>query len=108
MITWLYTFTACIFIIGFLWGVKLMNSPLTAVKGNSLGAFCMLGTIIITLVSHNIITDYILWLSLFAGGLIGYIIAVKITMVKMPQLVAFLNGLGREGYQARLFDTGRF
>ena len=94
MNTWVYQCTAFLFAAGFLGGVKLMQSPETAVKGNSLGAFCMLGAIVMTLMSNGIINDTILWLSLSAGGLIGYWIAIKVTMIQMPQLVAFLNGLG--------------
>ena len=71
-----------------------MNSPRTAVKGNLLGAFGMLGAIIVTLMSNAILGYGVLWISLAVGGIIGYVLAINITMIKMPQLVALLNGIG--------------
>jgi len=89
-----YKICALLFFLVFLAGIKLMNSPRTAVKGNLLGAFGMLGAIIVTLMSNAILGYGVLWLSLAVGGIIGYVLAINITMIKMPQLVALLNGIG--------------
>ena len=92
------TFTSDIiiflFVVGFLWDIKLMNSPKTAVKGNLLGALSMLGAIIVTLISKGIIAHSVVWTSIAAGGIIGYFLAMKVAMIQMPQFVALLNGLG--------------
>ena len=49
-----------LFIIGFLLGIKLMNSPKTAVKGNILGSLSMLGAIIFTLMINGIVNHHFL------------------------------------------------
>ncbi len=94
MNTCVYNTLLFLFVIGFLYGIKLMSSPKKAVKGNLLGAFSMLFAILVTLISHGIISQGILWISLAAGGLIGYMLAIKVAMIQMPQLVALLNGMG--------------
>ena len=82
------------FAVGFLGGIRLMNSPRTAVRGNMLGAACMFGAILYTLITHGIVGHSLLWISIASGGIIGYSMAYKISMNQMPQLVALLNGLG--------------
>jgi len=83
---------ACI--IGIVSGVRLMNSPKTARTGNLLGAACMLIAIITTMISNEIVSLNILWISLVFGAVIGYFLAVHVTMTRIPQLVALLNGSG--------------
>lgn len=94
MNTAVYNIIALIFVAGIVLGIKLMSSPKTAVRGNLLGAICMFGAIVLTLVSNGIISSGILWVSMAIGGLVGYFLAVKVAMIQMPQLVALLNGLG--------------
>lgn len=83
-----------VFVAGFLYGIRLMNSPSTAVRGNLLGGFCMLGAVAAVLLEQGILGQGILWLSMGAGGIIGYLLAMKAAMIQIPQLVALLNGLG--------------
>ena len=90
----IYNVFLILFVMGFLLGIKLMNSPETAVKGNLLGAFSMLLAIILTLSTYGIVTLSSLWISLAVGGIIGLVIGYRVTMIQMPQLVALLNGLG--------------
>ena len=79
---------------GIVGGIKLMSSPKTAVEGNLLGAVCMAGAIILTLVSNQIVSIPILWVGMMIGSVFGYMLAVKVAMIQMPQMVALLNGLG--------------
>ncbi len=79
---------------GIVGGIKLMSSPKTAVEGNLLGAVCMAGAIILTLVSNQIVSLPILWVGMLIGSVFGYVLAVKVAMIQMPQMVALLNGLG--------------
>ncbi len=79
---------------GIVGGIKLMSSPKTAVEGNLLGAVCMAGAIILTLVSNQIVSLPILWVGMLIGSVLGYMLAVKVAMIQMPQMVALLNGLG--------------
>lgn len=77
-----------------LYGIRLMSSPKTAVKGNALGAAAMMGAVLLTLISEGIITYPLLWLGLAVGAALGYYASVKVLMIQMPQMVAALNGLG--------------
>jgi NAD(P) transhydrogenase subunit beta len=94
MSTMTYNIVALVFIIGVLGGIKLMSSPKTAVSGNLLGALAILGAIIITLISYNIIGELVIYVSLAIGAVIGYYLAIKVAMLQMPQLVALFNGFG--------------
>ncbi|MGM0501528.1 MAG: NAD(P)(+) transhydrogenase (Re/Si-specific) subunit beta, partial [Bacillota bacterium] len=80
--------------LGIIWGIKLMSSPKTAVKGNMIGAVSMLGAVILTLVYNNIIDNMLLWSAILVGGVIGSYMAQKVKMIQMPQMVALLNGFG--------------
>ncbi|MEA4884096.1 MAG: NAD(P)(+) transhydrogenase (Re/Si-specific) subunit beta [Clostridia bacterium] len=79
---------------GIVWGIKMMSSPETAVQGNLLGAVCMAGSIILTLVRDNTVSMGVLWAAMAVGAAIGWAIAAKVAMIQMPQMVALLNGLG--------------
>jgi NAD(P) transhydrogenase subunit beta len=54
----------------------------------------MLIAIITTMISNEIVTLNILWISLAFGAVIGCFLAVYVTMTRIPQLVALLNGSG--------------
>lgn len=88
------TVPGLVFILVFLWGIRRMNSPRTAVSGNLLGAAGMLGAIVLTLTGEGLVRAGIIWPALATGGVIGYVLAIRITMLKIPQMVALLNGLG--------------
>jgi NAD(P) transhydrogenase subunit beta len=90
----LYDMIALVFIAGIILGIHWMNSPKTAVRGNLIGALCLLGAVILTLTYNDILDVGILWVGLIIGTIAGYYMAVKVTMLKMPQMVALLNGFG--------------
>ena len=94
MNTMTYSICAFFFIGGIVFGIKWMSSPKTAVRGNCLGAACMLGVIVLTLMSNGIIGHKTLWLSMAMGSVIGYFFAARVAMIQMPQLVALFNGFG--------------
>lgn len=77
-----------------LYGIKLMSSPKTAVRGNQIGALSMFGAVLLVLVYNQILTAKILWAAMIAGAVIGYWLAVRVSMLQMPQAVALFNGLG--------------
>ncbi len=89
-----YDAVAVALIIGIVWGIRLMNSPRTAVRGNRIGALCVLAGIALTLVEDGLLTQGLLWGTMAAGGLLGWVIAAKVAMIQMPQLVGTFNGLG--------------
>ncbi len=78
----------------FILGLKGLTHPRTAVRGNLLGALGMFLAVAVTLLDRGIVNWTILFAGLIIGAAVGAILAVKIKMTDMPQLVAIFNGLG--------------
>ncbi len=78
----------------FIFGLKGLSSPKTAVRGNLLGALGMLIAIVATLFHHDIVTYWTIIIGLLIGSVIGTIFAIKVPMTAMPQMVALFNGFG--------------
>ena len=78
----------------FILGLKGLTHPRTAVRGNLLGAAGMLLAVVITLFDQRIISFYMILLGVVIGAGIGAVLAVKIKMTAMPELVALFNGFG--------------
>lgn len=88
-----YLLSAVMFIIG----IKLMSTPRTAVRGNLVGATGMLLSIIVTLIDPGVAGYLFIAIGLIVGTVIGAVMAQKVKMTAMPQLVGLLNGLGGGG-----------
>ena len=78
----------------FILGLKGLTHPRTAVRGNMLGATGMLIAVVVTLGNKEIVRWELILAGLVLGSLIGLVIARKIQMTAMPELVALFNGLG--------------
>ncbi len=78
----------------FILGLKALARPRTAVRGNLLGSAGMLLAVVVTLADQNILTYTYLAVGLALGAIIGTILAVRVQMTGMPQLVALFNGFG--------------
>jgi len=82
----------------FIFGLKYLSSPRTAPLGNSLGAFGMLVAVVVTLLKMSVSTGIIGWpvilAGLVVGGLIGGVMAKRVEMTGMPEMVALFNGFG--------------
>jgi NAD(P) transhydrogenase subunit beta len=78
----------------FILGLKGLTHPRTAVRGNLLGAMGMLLAIVVTLLDRRIVSYEIILAGVVLGSAIGAILAIKIQMTAMPQLVALFNGFG--------------
>ena len=83
-----YLVAAALFILG----LKNMAHPRTAVRGNMLGAAGMFLAVIVTLMT----VDQFGFIAVAAlvGAVIGLVLAQRIPMTEMPQLVALCNGFG--------------
>ena len=75
-------------------GIYLMSKVKFARLGNIISGFAILGAIINTLIYYDIIDIWALYIYMTIGALIGTILALKIKMISMPQMIAILNGLG--------------
>jgi NAD(P) transhydrogenase subunit beta len=78
----------------FIFGLKGLAHPRTAVRGNLLASVGMLIAIVVTLADRHIISYQLIIAGLVVGGAIGSLLALKIQMTAMPQMVALLNGFG--------------
>ncbi|MCL2913841.1 NAD(P)(+) transhydrogenase (Re/Si-specific) subunit beta [Shewanella corallii] len=85
-----YLIAASLFILG----IKGMTKPRTAVRGNQLSALGMFIAVVVTLFDKNILSYEWIIAGILVGSVIGGIMAVKIQVTAMPQMVALLNGFG--------------
>ena len=78
----------------FIFGLKGLSHPKTAVRGNMFGALGMLLAIVVTLAAHDILSFPMILAGLLIGALIGTVFALSIKMTAMPQMVGLFNGFG--------------
>ncbi|HUU28918.1 MAG TPA: NAD(P)(+) transhydrogenase (Re/Si-specific) subunit beta [archaeon] len=78
----------------FIFGLKGLAHPRTAVRGNLIGALGMLLAVVVTLFDRNIVSFEVILAGIVLGSAVGAVMAVKIRMTAMPQLVALFNGFG--------------
>jgi len=78
----------------FIFGLKRLGSPATARSGNQLGSIGMLIAVVATLVNQEVVEYQGIIAGIVLGGLVGILLAKRIQMTAMPQLVAIFNGLG--------------
>lgn len=75
-------------------GIHWMSKVETAPWGNRLSALAMLCAILVTFIKYGLLGIPDIWIGLGLGSLISLVIAKRIKMIAMPQLVGLLNGLG--------------
>ena len=78
----------------FILGIKGLTRPKTAVCGNMLSATGMFLAVAVTLLDNSIVSFDLIIAGALLGGGIGAVLAKKVQMTAMPQLVAILNGFG--------------
>lgn len=82
----------------FIFGLKKLGHPRTAPLGNQYGALGMLVAVITTIIDMQLASGDMNWTLIIAGlalgSLIGIIMAVRVEMTGMPELVALFNGFG--------------
>jgi len=81
----------------FIIGLKKLSHPDSARTGNLLAAAGMIGAILVTLLTPlpTGANNYG-WIAagIAVGSVIGLVVAKKIQMTKMPEMVSLFNGLG--------------
>ena len=76
----------------FITGIKMLGKEDTAVKGNFLSALAMLTAVAITLI--DIVNPLLVIIGISIGAVIGSLIALKVKMTSIPEMVALFNGFG--------------
>ncbi len=97
--------------VSFILGLKMLSKPESARKGNLIAAAGMLLAIVATILLHRKEGEpigNIGWIiaAIVTGTIIGWLIAKKVKMTAMPQLVSFFNGMG--GAAAALISVMEF
>ncbi len=78
----------------FIFGLKGLTHPRTAVRGNLTSASAMLIAVVVTLWAGQIVSWTWLIAGLVIGSVVGTVMALKVPMTGMPQMVAVFNGFG--------------
>jgi len=78
----------------FIFGLKGLTHPGSAVRGNMISAAGMFIAVVTALVSEADLSWGIIVAGVVTGGLVGTILALKTRMTAIPQLVALFNGFG--------------
>jgi H+-translocating NAD(P) transhydrogenase subunit beta len=84
-----YLLAAILFILG----IKGLTHPRTARRGNLVSATAMLLAVVATLLAQRY-NPWIVFSGLIVGAAVGTILAVRVKMTQMPEMVALLNGFG--------------
>jgi NAD(P) transhydrogenase subunit beta len=90
----------------FILGLKKLGSPASARNGNLVAAVGMLLAIVATLLDQKVLNYEMILVGLAIGSVIGTVIAYKVQMTEMPQMVGLLNGLG--GASSALIAVAEF
>ncbi len=84
--------------ITFILGLKMLGHPETARRGNLIAAFGMIlaifGTIFLYQGEVPTIIYVLIAVAILIGTIIGWAVAKKVDMTKMPELVSLFNGMG--------------
>ena len=78
----------------FILGLHNLSSPRTAPRGNVMAAVGMLIAIVATLLVTGVVDYWVILAGVVVGSAIGAVLALRIQMTAMPQMVALLNGFG--------------
>ena len=89
MINLAYIIASVLFILG----LKMMSKAETARKGNTVSGIGMLVAIVATLLQAGLSYEWIA-VGLVAGSALGAVMAYRVQMTGMPEMVGLFNGLG--------------
>jgi len=77
----------------FIMALRGLSSPETARRGNAFGIVGMVVSIFTTLIDPDVLSYGTILLAMLIGGTIGTVVALKIRMTALPQLVAAFHSL---------------
>ncbi len=89
LVGFLYLISAVLFILA----LKGLSSPVTSRRGNMMGMVGMTIAIVTTIADPNVVSYSWIIVALLIGGSIGTVVAKKIEMTALPELVAAFHSL---------------
>ena len=90
LVQYAYLLSAVLLILG----MRNLGSPKTAPRGNLLASLGMAVAVVATLLIHEVVGYWTVFAGMLVGSGIGALLALRIQMTAMPQMVALLNGFG--------------
>jgi len=102
----IFAFVYLIATVLFILGLKGLSSPSTALNGNRFAMTGMAIAVIAALSDPSLLQFQWIFAALVIGGVIGVIVAIRIEMTDMPQLVAILHSF--VGLSAVLVAIGTY
>ena len=93
-------------IVTFILALRFLSSPRHARRGNQVGAAGMVLAIAVTLAQDGLEGYGLIALAMAIGAVVGAIVARRVKMTAMPQMVALFNGVG--GGAAALIALSEF
>jgi NAD(P) transhydrogenase subunit beta len=97
-----YLLAAGLFIVG----LKKLGSPASARQGNLIAAIGMLVAVVATLLNQGVLNYEMILIAIALGSAIGAVMAQRVEMTAMPQMVGLLNGFG--GAASALVAVGEY
>jgi NAD(P) transhydrogenase subunit beta len=80
--------------VGFIVGIKMLGKTQTSRRGNQISMLAMLLAILATIMQVDLLTLPEIFGCMLLGSAIGLVVAQRVEMTKMPELVALFNGFG--------------
>ncbi|MCX2740239.1 NAD(P)(+) transhydrogenase (Re/Si-specific) subunit beta [Pontibacter anaerobius] len=78
----------------FIMGIKMLGKTATARRGNTLSAVAMFIAVVATLLNSQVLSFTEIFVTILIGSAIGLIVARRVEMTSMPEMVALFNGFG--------------
>lgn len=78
----------------FIIGIKMLGKTSTARQGNTISALAMFIAIAATLLDSQVLSFTEIFVTVLIGSVIGTVIAQRVEMTSMPEMVAIFNGFG--------------
>lgn len=78
----------------FIFGLKMLTRVQTARRGNMLSSSAMFLAVLATLIDMGSVDYTFIIAGVVLGAAIGAVMAIKVEMTSMPEMVALLNGFG--------------
>jgi len=75
-------------------GIWQFRAPIGARRGNLTAAFALGCAFLLILFRNGVIDIGTVGLSLFAGSVLGFVVAQRVSMIQIPAMVAFQHGAG--------------
>ena len=94
MVELIYVFLTIACSLAILYGLTRLSKVTTSVSGNQICWAAMVIAMLATIIKDGSYGEWYIWASVIAGCAAGLFLSNKVKMIEMPQLVAFLNGIG--------------